>query len=498
MSRLSKNLIYNLLGQGFVLCLSLVAVRFIFRQFGDDVFGIIWFALLLTTILVGALELGVSTTTVREVAAHFHSQPEYIRDLIRTASSLYWGAGLLLVVAICLLAPYLVGHWIHLRTIDRGSAVWTLRILSVMSLVALPRVLYASLFRGRQMMAFNNAIDIATTTVQQGGAVIVLALGGNVYVLAAWLSSAAALGVFAYIVAVARTFRPSALVPALSLSILRRNAPFTRHMMLISATSLVQMQSAQIIVTKLLPVAEFGFYGFASSMVNRMAFVAGAVAQAALPSFAEAVASSDQSTVLRRYRKLQDLVCYGTAPLFAGLCFAAVPVLSYVFTPAVAEHLILPVILLSLGTWMNATLTIPYMLSVAMGRPDIASRLNVIALFLVLPVTFLLVVRLGLVGAAVSWVIYHLLAYVYMVPRLCAECLGSSFTRWYMNVVTPFCLAVILFGGAWILIGVGNPNPAVLAAGYLSALAGFGAIAYFAVDRDLRDSVRASRQRVFQ
>src|SRR5712692_877670 len=130
MTRLTKNLIYNVVGQGLVLVLSLVAVRFIFRRLGDDVFGIIFFNLVLTGVLTSALELGVSATIVREISSHWESEAAYIRKLIRTGSLLYWGAGLLLVAVIWISAPWLVTHWVNLRTLDAGTAATTLRILS--------------------------------------------------------------------------------------------------------------------------------------------------------------------------------------------------------------------------------------------------------------------------------------------------------------------------------------------------------------------------------
>src|SRR5213593_578504 len=105
MTRLTRSVMYNVTGQGLVLVLSLIAVRFIFRRLGDDVFGIIFFNITLTTVLSSALELGVSSTVVREVSSRLESGPDYVRTLVRTASTLYWAAGILLVVIIWITAP---------------------------------------------------------------------------------------------------------------------------------------------------------------------------------------------------------------------------------------------------------------------------------------------------------------------------------------------------------------------------------------------------------
>ena len=494
MTRLTRNLIYNVAGQGLVLVLSLIAVRFIFRRLGDDVFGIIFFNLVLTGVLASALELGVSSTIVREISSHWGSEPAYVKQLIRTASSLYWGAGVLLVVVIWLTAPLLVTHWVNLRSIDPGTAATTLRILSATALVVLPKALYTSLFRGRQMMALNNAIDVVTAVVQQTGIVLVLLAGGQVYLVAGWIAASALLGATAYVLGAARLFGWSHLVPLFSMDVVRRNIGFTGHMMVISVLSLVHTQAAQVIVSKLLPIAQFGFYGFASSTVTRASFVTGAAAQAAFPSFTSLFASGDQPGLLRQYRKMHDLVCYGTLPLFTGLCFAALPVYAYVFNSGVAKTLLLPTAFLALGTWMNATIQMPYVLSLAMGKPQIAARLNLYALVAVLPVTAALILAFGLPGAGFSWVFYHLFAYAYMVPRISRECLRSPVLSWYLHTLRVLGLGAATYGLAWLVINALQTFslPAVVAA-YVAASAVFGVAAYLLVGPDLRDTIQRFR-----
>src|SRR5260370_2930875 len=125
-------------------------------------------------------------------------------------------------------------------------------------------------------------------------------------------------------------------------------------------------------------------------------------AEAAFPSRSSLFATGDRPSLLTQYRQLQDLVCYGTFPLYAGITFAAVPVYAYVFNAGVAQRLLLPTAFLPLGSWMNAPISIPYMLSVAMGKPQIAPRLNPYAVVLVLPLTLLLVLRFGIAAARFS------------------------------------------------------------------------------------------------
>jgi O-antigen/teichoic acid export membrane protein len=491
MTRLTKNVVYNVVGQGAVLVMSLIAVRFIFRRLGDDVFGIIVFNLVLTSLLTNALELGISTTIVREVSRHYQSDRTYVRDLVRSASFLYWVVGLLLVAVIWASAPLITAHWLNLRTITPGSATLILRILSATALVALPKALYASLFRGRQLMEINNGIDVGTALAQQGGVLLLLLAGQNVYLVAAWISASVVLGILAYIIVASRLFGWAFLVPLVSLYALRRNFAFTSRMMTVSLLSLIHTQAAQLMVSRLLPVVQFGFYGLASSTVNRATFVTGAVSQAAFPSFSGLTESDSRRQLLSQYRKLHDLVCYGTMPLFVGIGFAAIPTYTYVFTPSVAQLLLLPTAFLALGTWMNATLNIPYMLSLAMGKPEIAARLNIYALVCVLPVTAGLTFVFGLAGAGFSWVFYHLFAYAYMVPRISRECLAGEPWAWYRHVVVVVGLAAVTYGPAWVvLMATAAPSVVGTLVAYLVGSVLFGIGAYVMIGPELRQTIQ--------
>ena len=495
MTRLTKNIIYNVTGQSLVLVLSLIAVRFLFHRLGDDVFGIIFFNITLTTVLSSALELGVSSTIVREVSSHIDSNPAYVRTLIKTASTLYWAFGILLVAVIWLTAPWVVSHWINLRTIDEQTAANMLRVMSATSLVALPKALYASVIRGRQMMQLNNAIDVGSALLLQAGILATLFAGGQVYAVAAWISINALLSIVAYMITTARLVGWPSLSPSMSTQVIRQNMGFTGHMMVISSLSLVHTQAAQVIVSKLLPIAEFGFYSFVSSTVNRAALLTTSAAQAAFPSFSSLFAEGDMARLMQQYRKLQDLVCYATMPLFAGIGFAALPVYGYVFNGAVAQRLLLPTAFLALGSWMNGSLTVPYTLSVAMGKPQIAARTATIALFVVLPVTVALILVFGLAGAGFSWIFYNLFVYAYMVPRICRECMQTNPWAWYSHVARVLGLAAVTYGVAWLVVtALGTFRLPALVAAYIVASAAFALAANALIGEDLRETLRQTLQ----
>ena len=495
MSRLGKNILYNFLGQGLLLILGFMAVKFVFKHLGEDALGIIYFSLTMNAALCAVLDMGICSTTVREVSAHFNDEPEYIRDLIRTASLFYWGAYVLLAVVIYFAAPVLVEKWINLRTMDAFTATHVLQLLGVTALVALPQSLYASLFRGLQRMEFNNITDVATSALQQFGTVVILSLDGSLFQVVRWFGVCFVISILTYLFISARFFSWQALIPLYSSAVIRRNLWFSLNLMSISILAMIHIQADRLIVSKLLPIGTFGYYAFASSVVSKATLVTGAIAQAAFPSFSALSQGGDRAGSMAQYRKLHDLLCFTTMPLFAAVPFAALPLFTYLFNSEVAQMLLVPITFLCVGYYMNGTLNVPYVFSLAIGKPEISSKSNFLALFIVLPVTGVLIYCFGLAGAAFSWVFYHLFCYSYAVPRVCSECLEIPVWDWYAHVLKIAVLSGSSYGLGWLSVASGGAYtlPA-LGLAYLGATVVFFICASQMIGEELRGTLIARLQ----
>jgi hypothetical protein len=141
---------------------------------------------------------------------------------------------------------------------------------------------------------------------------------------------------------------------------------------------------------------------------------------------------------------------------------------------------------------MNGSLTALYIFSIAAGRPDIAARLNVYALVLVLPATAALIYYFGLSGAGFSWIFFHLFAYSYQVPRTCSECLKVPSRMWFAKILRIAGIVAITYGSAWVLLMATGLDRGLFwpLVAYAVATLGFGGIAYRMVGHELRGSFR--------
>jgi len=491
MTRLSKNILYNLFGQSILLVLGFIAIKYIFKRLGEDALGIIYFITMLNTLLSAVLNMGIGATTVREVSAHFKKESSYIKDMIRTFSFFYWAAYILLAITIFFLAPIIVKNWISLKTMDTDTAIDVIRILGIASFVVLPKSLYISLFRGLQRMEVNNIIDVATMAFQQFGTIIILTFGGNIYQVIYWFALCYALGIISYIIISARFFSFNALIPFYYLYVIKRNFNFAFRMMLFTILSTIHGQMDKLIISKLMPVGAVGYYSIAYGTCTKGQLLTGAVIQAAYPSFSELYTQRDHKTLLSQYRKLQDLLCFGIVPIYALIPFVLLPLFSYIFNKDTAKMLLFPTTLLSIGFYMNGTINIPHIFSLAVGKPEIAVNTNFYALFFVLPITALLIYYYGLKGAGFSFVLYHIFYYIYGVRRICNECLYISIWKWYLHIIKIFSLAILTYGTAWAFLDYYNLTYSIflLVLAFLGATTLFFVISFLLIGEELKEVI---------
>lgn len=453
MTRLSKNIVYNMVGQIMVLILGLISTKVIYARLGGDIVGIIYFSLMANTTICMVLELGILSTTVKEISAHHKADPVYVWGFIRVFSSFYWLLYIFFGITIYFSTSFLAQKWLNLTQIDSSTAEYSLRILLISSLSSLPKSFYASIIRGVERMEFNNVIDPLVMLLQQVGILVIIFYNGNIFQISYWIAATQFLSLAAFIVACSFFFPPRQIfVPGYSASIVKRNIKYTAQMMIISLTSLVYLQADKIILSKILPISTFGFYFFAYSIISKGAVVTMAISYAAFPHISKLHVSGANEVVLKNYYKLQDMLCISIAPVFGAVVFASVPLFSHLFNEGVAMTLMIPTVFLSLGFYMTGTMTIPNTLAFVMGKPQIVARQNLLAILVVLPLTILLITLWGLVGASLSMVSYGIFCYLYSVPRICSDCIGIASRSWYSHLLKLYALIALTYGATYTIL----------------------------------------------
>jgi O-antigen/teichoic acid export membrane protein len=488
MTKLSRNVVYNLVGQALLLAMNFVAVRYVFGRLGDDAVGIIYFSLALNAALCTLLDMGVSTILVREISSHIKGDPGYVRALTRSAVFLATVAVAVLMIAVILAAPALVHRWVRLRDTEPAVAITAMRMLGAGATLILLQRLLSSIVRGIERMEWSNIIDVVTLALQQLGTIVLVVVHGGIVAVACWYAACYAASIVAYVIVVSRLLSWRMLVPRYSQEAVKKNLGYGASMTWISVLSMVHIYADKAFLSKLLPLGQLGTYGFSYTLVSKTSMLTEALAQAVLPRFSFLAAAGDSAMLKRQYDKAQDAACASSVPLLAGIVFAAVPGLTMLFDANIATALRLPIVLLCLGAYLHTTLVIPYYLSLACGRPDISVRANVWALMATVPATGLLIYWFGLVGAGASWIVYNAFVGTLVMPSISADCLGLAWTRWSRHTFKFLGWGVVSYATAWCVVGwLGARTVLELAVAYLGATVVFAIGAYRMLGDDIRE-----------
>lgn len=490
MSLLKRNIKFNLIGQSLVILLGFVSFKYIYAGLGSDALGIIYFSLMLSTLFTTALDMGLSKTTIREVAAYNDSEPEYIIKLSQTFSLFYWLAYVIIVFLFLLFLPIIIDSWINLTTMDPEEAYDILLIIVSTALLAIPKMLLTSLCIGLQRMDGNNVIDVTIAIIQQLGIALLLIYGKDVYAVAYWLAATNILRVFTYMTFVSFILDVRALLPKFSSDVIQRVKEYTVKMMWVSLLLVIHKQIDKVLISKFLPIGNLGIYMFAFGAISKSTIITGSIAQAAFPHFSASEKKNNKNESIDKFFVLQDLLIYGTVPIFVLGFYLCKPVFSFLLDEMKSEMLQLPVLFLSLSFYFNATLRMVSTYVSAVGKPEYIINVTKFLLVISIPVAIFLIYEFAMLGAAISWLVYYVLAAAYMVPKVYRRELNCSPVIWFKSVSMVITLVSFIYMPLWYIVHIYSPENLVsLLLAYTIGSVIYGVIALNLIGQELQKSI---------
>ncbi len=493
---LKRNILSNMSGQAILMVLSLVSTHLVFHKLGADVLGVIYFSVTVTFVLITLSDMGLSPTVTREIAAHRLSDKRYVSDLVGSSAALAWTTYAASCLVVALFAPLLVRHWLQIESISHQETVIAFMAISASLLLAIPRAVYGAVIAGNERMDAWNIANVAAVGLQQLGMILVLAIGGKLYDVSIWyvVSGLAGLSIFG-----AMALRHSGIPPwrlSYRWAPLRQNLHFGSRLFANTMVGYFVGQADKWIVSKLLAASQLGFYGVAQGLVSKGGMVPGAIASAAFPALSTGVGSKDRSGWMTQYHKLQDFCSYLYIPVSAAVAMLGIIVMRYVLNPEVVQSIWPALLFLAIGQLLLGLQYVPYMLTLAMKRPEISLRANLWTLVISVPAAILLTIYFGLAGAAFSVILSSALHMFYFIPRFSAECLKTSGWKWFRMSGFLTALGFLSYGLPWLVLwmmGRGLDTYGLVVA-YVFGSIVFLLVGWHVIGPELKDLVRKQLQ----
>jgi len=194
----------------------------------------------------------------------------------------------------------------------------------------------------------------------------------------------------------------------------------------------------QVVLSALLPLAEFGYYTLAVAAAAALGQVVRPVTTAVYPRFSQLFERGDVRRAAEDYHFFSQLVAIVVLPLGALLIFFPGDVLAlWTRDSELVRQAAMVLSLRTLGTLLNALMHVPHVVQLAFGWSTLGAGVNAVAFLVMAPVIVGLSVLWGGPGAALAWTILNLGVLLVAMARMHRRVLPGELARWYGHLLLP-------------------------------------------------------------
>ena len=465
MSLIRRNVLANSAGRIWAAGLALAIVPIQIHFVGIEAYGLLGFFQSLIAIF-SLLDLGLGNVLNRELARYSiqDGRAQAMRNLVRTIESAYWAIGLVIGLCVALLAAPIADHWLQASKLPRASLVDSLVLMGIALACQWPRSLYYSGLMGLQSQVVQNvAAAAAGTVLSVGGVLILWQVSASITALLAWY---AAVSLVETLLAAWLLWRalpaapaPASLAPRLLGELWRYAAGMTG----VSVMSVILTQVDKIILSKILPLDAFGYYSLASRVAASLFYLSGPITTAYFPRLSQLTTSEHRQELARTYHKACQAMSVAVLPAAAVLALFPAELLQlWTRNPELVANCSAILAVLALGNALNGVMSVPAALQFAHGWTRLVLVFNTVAVALLAPLTYVMAIHYGGLGAAGVWLALNV-GYVAVMLRLMHKrLLPGHLESWLWRDFCAPLAAAFASAGLWKLLIPGGGSVATL------------------------------------
>ncbi|MBU2841671.1 teichoic acid transporter [Acidithiobacillus thiooxidans] len=396
--RIARSTLINLAGLLIPTLVSLATVPLYLRWIGEVRYGVLLLAFSLLGYF-GAFDLGLGRAVAQRIARQENDEER--NRTFWTAFLLSAGMGILGGIIL-----FFLGHWlfsdifqmpIMLHAEAQKAIPW---LAAIVPLIALISVLAGTL-EARQAFVSLNVSQIIGVIGLQTLPLLSVALGhGSIAALIASALVGRLMGVIVMFWLTARRL-PFAGWPALHRAEIGPLLRFGGWVSVSGAVIPLLTIIDRLIIGARLGAAAVTAYTVPFNLSQRLTYLPYALSTTLFPRFSQAQGEDAKGLLRQAVTALSAL----QTPFIVLAILLIHPFLILWIGATLAAKMAPVAIILLLGIWINGPAYIPYAYMPAQGRPDLMTKFYLVELVPFLLILWVLIAWLGIVGAALAWVI---------------------------------------------------------------------------------------------
>jgi len=453
---LKRNVIANFAGSGWVALMSFAFVPFYIHFMGIESYGIVGFYVTLQSVLF-LLDMGLTATVSRELSRlSVEADPTFrMRTLVRTLETLYLGISVAIVLAAIALSGWVAEEWLQVKTLSTDQVSDAVMLIGFVIAARMPFGFYCGGLIGLQQQVLMNIVKSAVETVRNGGAVLVLwLLDPGITTFFLWQAGVSVLGTCLMAFALWKRLPVFPVRPTFSKAVLQNLWRFAAGMSGIVFVSMLLVQMDKVVLSKMLPLDEFGYYTLAAVVAMSLYFVIQPVVTAFSPKLTQLVAADNQEELAHCYHQGCQIIAVMIFPVAITIAsFSHEVLLLWTQDHMIAAQSYQVLSLLIIGTMLNGAMNVPYALQIAYGWTRLVFYMNLVLLLLLFPLLVIMTQQFGIIGAASVWVFLNALYVLVGIHLMHRRLIPGEKWKWYLqDLCQPLFASLLVVGSARLLV----------------------------------------------
>lgn len=396
----ARNSFLNLSSEVWTVLVIFATMPVVIRTLGKDAFGLFSLAWVVLGYMT-MLDFGVSRAATKFVSEHLSKeQHAAVERVCRTAIASNLVLGIFGGAIVLILTPWLTNRAFHVPSQLQPEARRIFYALSLSIPILLIHAVLRALLSSYQKFGWISFLNSLAVTVQWGGASLLAVLGYRVDAIVIVCVGVRAFVTVGYAIILARIDRRLLGLDFSDFDELWRLLRFGGWVTISQSLTPVFIYLDRILIASLMSVGAMTIYVVPYELISRLRVVPQSLVSALFPSFSEHSGTPSKDALVRLYSESLKYLLFILLPCFLLLGLFGSEITSAWVGPEYAEWGGRVLRIMAASALLNSLAVVPYSALVALGRPDIPARFYLAELPLYVALSFILIPRWGIAGAA--------------------------------------------------------------------------------------------------
>lgn len=448
---LKRNILANYASQIYVTLISIIMVPLYIKYMGAEAYGLVGFFSMLQA-WFAILDMGLTPTIARETSRFQGGATGALsyRRLVRALEGVFLVVALSGGLGIFAASRYLAQDWLQASRLSIGEIQSAIQLMAIIIAMRWMCGLYRGAISGSERLVWLGGYNVVIASLRFVAVLPILMLVG--------VSPTIFFG-FQLIVAVIELagllFYAYRLLPDVpkgqelpwDWTPLKPVLKFSLTIAFTSSVWVIVTQTDKLVLSKILPLAEYGYFTLAVLVATGVLIVSGPISGAIMPRMSRLEAAGDHAGLIRVYRQATQLVAVIAGAASITLAFCAEPLLWAWTGNRLLAHQAAPVLILyALGNGILAVAAFPYYLQYAKGDLRLHLIGNAAFVVLLIPAIIWAASHYGGVGAGYVWLGLNLISFVVWLPMVHRKFEPGLNWKWYCQDILVIFLACATVG----------------------------------------------------